>query len=167
MDEFGIGFRLKGREDSSRKRTSYYLCCLDPEFNGNFDFIQGDFRVAPMRNTLEVYSGWANLDKKQGGFKNIMSSVRKHYSTDLKVKIVLEILKEEKSVTQLASDHKIHYSQLLKWKKQVMEGLPDLFSDSRTEALKTTHEKEVMALYQEIGQLTTQLAWLKKKSGIA
>ncbi len=96
-----------------------------------------------------------------------MSSVRKHYSTDLKVKIVLEILKEEKSVTQLASDHKIHYSQLLKWKKQVMEGLPDLFSDSRTEALKTTHEKEVMALYQEIGQLTTQLAWLKKKSGIA
>ncbi|EQD74413.1 Transposase IS3/IS911, partial [mine drainage metagenome] len=47
-----------------------------------------------------------------------MSSVRKHYSTDLKVKIVLEILKEEKSVTQLASDHKIHYSQLLKWKKQ-------------------------------------------------
>ena len=96
-----------------------------------------------------------------------MSSVRKHYSTDLKVKIVLEILKEEKSVTQLASDHKIHYSQLLKWKKQVMEGLPELFSDSRTEALKTTHEKEVMALYQEIGQLTTQLAWLKKKSGIA
>lgn len=96
-----------------------------------------------------------------------MSSVRKHYATDLKVKIVLEILKEEKSVTQLASDHKIHYSQLLKWKKQVLDGLPDLFSDSRTEALKTTHEKEVMALYQEIGQLTTQLAWLKKKSGMA
>ena len=48
-----------------------------------------------------------------------------------------------------------------------MEGLPDLFSDSRTEALKTTHEKEIMALYQEIGQLTTQLVWLKKKSGIA
>ena len=96
-----------------------------------------------------------------------MSSVRKHYSTDLKVKIVLEILKEEKSVTQLASDHKIHYSQLLKWKKQAAEGLPDLFSDSRTEALKTTHEKEIMALYQEIGQLTTQLAWLKKKSGIS
>ena len=96
-----------------------------------------------------------------------MSSVRKHYSTDLKVKIVLEILKEEKSVTQLASDHKIHHSQLLKLKKLAMEGLPELFSDSRTEALKTTHEKEVMALYQEIGQLTTQLAWLKKKSGIA
>ncbi|MHB8369949.1 MAG: transposase [Leptospirales bacterium] len=96
-----------------------------------------------------------------------MKSVRKHYSTDLKVKLVLEVLKEEKTVTQLSSDHQIHYSQLLKWKKQALEGLPSVFSDSRTEALKTTHEKEVMALYQEIGQLTTQLAWLKKKSGLA
>jgi transposase-like protein len=96
-----------------------------------------------------------------------MSSVRKHYSTDLKVKIVLDILKEEKSVTQLSSEYQIHYSQLLKWKKQALEGLPGVFSDSKTEALKTTHEKEVMALYQEIGQLTTQMAWLKKKSGLA
>ena len=96
-----------------------------------------------------------------------MSSVRKHYATDLKVQIVLEILKEEKTVTQLASEHKIHYSQLLKWKKQVVEGLPQLFSDTRTEAIQCAHEREVSALYQEIGQLTTQLAWLKKKSGMA
>ena len=94
-----------------------------------------------------------------------MSSVRKHYGTDLKVKVVLEILKEEKTVTQLASEYKIHYSQLLKWKKQVLEGLPHLFSDSRTEALKTAHEKEVTALYQEIGQLTTQLNGIKKSPG--
>lgn len=50
-----------------------------------------------------------------------MISVRKHYSTDLKIKIVLEILKEEKTVTQLVSEYEIHYSQLLKWKKQVLE----------------------------------------------
>ena len=43
-----------------------------------------------------------------------MKSVCKHYSTDLKVKLVLEVLKEEKTVTQLSSDHQIHYSQLLK-----------------------------------------------------
>ena len=96
-----------------------------------------------------------------------MSTLRKRYPIELKVRIVLEILKEEKAVTQLASEHKIHYSQLLKWKKQVLEGLPNLFGDPHTEALKSTHEKEVMALYQEIGQLTTQLAWLKKKSGIS
>ena len=40
--------------------------------------------------------------------------------TDLRSKVILEMLKEEKSVTQLASEHKIHYSQLLKWKKLVL-----------------------------------------------
>ncbi len=94
-----------------------------------------------------------------------MGSLRKRYPIELKVKIVLAILKKEKSVTQLASEHQIHHSQLLKWKKQVLEGLPKVFGDPRTEALKPTHEKEVMALYQEIGQLTTQLAWLKKSPG--
>ena len=44
---------------------------------------------------------------------------------------------------------------------------PSYFGDLQTEALKSTHEKEVMALYQEIGQLTTQLAWLKKSPGSA
>ena len=80
--------------------------------------------------------------------------------------MVLEILKEEKSATQLASKHHINYSELLKWKKLVLEeGFPNVFGDPKTEALKTNHEKEVMALYQKIGQLTTQLAWLEKSPG--
>ncbi len=65
-----------------------------------------------------------------------MGSLRKRYPIELKVKVVLEILKEEKSVAQLASEHQIHYSQLLKWKKQVLEGLPNVFGDPKTEALK-------------------------------
>ena len=105
------------------------------------------------------------IQKNQGGTKNIMGSLRKRYPAALKVKVVLEILKEEKSVTQPASEHQIHYSQLLKWKKQVLEGLPTVFGDPKTEALKPPHEKEVMGLYQEIGQLTTQLVWLKKSPG--
>ena len=63
---------------------------------------------------LKMYRGWGNQDKKEGGFKNIMSSVRKHFSTDLNVKTVHDILKEEKSVTQLSSEYQVHYSQLLK-----------------------------------------------------
>jgi hypothetical protein len=38
----------------------------------------------------------------------------------------------------------------LKWKKRVLKGLPNLFGDPQTEALKSTHEKEVMALDQEM-----------------
>jgi len=71
-------------------------------------------------------------------------------------------------MTRIASEYGIHPSQLYKWKAQAMEGLPSLFEDDRKteKALRATHERELNELYAEIGRLTTQLTWLKKKSGI-
>ena len=94
--------------------------------------------------------------------------MRKQYKPKQKAQIVLEILKEERTVTQISSEYGIHTSQLYKWKNQALEGLPNLFEeDLKTEkALKAKHEKQLKDLYAEIGRLTTQLNWLKKKSGI-
>ena len=71
-------------------------------------------------------------------------------------------------MTQIASEYGIHPSQLYKWKAQAMEGLPSLFEDERKteKALRANHERELNELYAEIGRLTSQLTWLKKKSGI-
>jgi putative transposase len=43
-----------------------------------------------------------------------------------------------------------------------------LFADERkaTQAVQAAHEQQVQELYAEIGRLTTQVAWLKKKSGL-
>jgi transposase-like protein len=78
------------------------------------------------------------------------------------------MLKEERTIAQISSEYGIHPNQLYKWKTQVLEGLPELFEDAhKTEkALKASHERELQELYAEIGRLNTQLAWLKKKSGI-
>ena len=94
--------------------------------------------------------------------------MKKRYKPKQKAQIVLEILKEERTVTQISSEYGIHTSQLYKWKNQALEGLPNLFEeDLKTEkALKAKHEKQLKDLYAEIGRLTTQLNWLKKKSGI-
>ena len=94
--------------------------------------------------------------------------MRKQYKPKQKAQIVLELLKEERTVTQISSEYGIHTSQLYKWKNQALEGLPNLFEeDLKTEkALKAKHEKQLKDLYAEIGRLTTQLNWLKKKSGI-
>lgn len=95
-------------------------------------------------------------------------TVRKKYPADFKAKIVLEILKEEKSISQISSEHGIHTTQLNRWRNQALEGLPQIFTDERknTEALKADYEKQMQDLYAEVGRLTTQLNWLKKKSGI-
>lgn len=94
--------------------------------------------------------------------------MKKHYTAEQKAKIVLEILKEERTMAQIASEHSIHPNQLYKWKALAIEKLSDIFEDERKDeqAQKAAHERELQALYAEIGKLTTQLAWLKKKSGI-
>ena len=90
---------------------------------------------------------------------------RKQYSPEFKSKVVLELLREEKTLSQLASEHGVHHSLLVRWRSQALEGLSGVFSDQRIYELKAAHEREVTTLYQEIGQLTTQLNWLKKIYG--
>ena len=94
--------------------------------------------------------------------------MRKRYTPKQKAQIVLEILKEERGITQIASEYGIHPNQLYKWKAQVLDGLPNVFEDEhKTEkALKERYERQLQKLYAEIGRLTTQLRWLQKKSGI-
>lgn len=94
--------------------------------------------------------------------------MKKKYTAKQKAQIVLEILKEERPIAQIASQYGIHPNQLYKWKAQALEGLPGLFEDSRkTEKdLKAAHEQQVEELFAQIGRLNTQLAWLKKKSGL-
>ena len=53
--------------------------------------------------------------------------MRKRYTTAFKAQVVLELLKEEKTITQLAAEQGVHPTQLRDWKKQVLDGLPNLF----------------------------------------
>jgi len=94
--------------------------------------------------------------------------MRTRYTAKQKAQIVLEILKEERSVAQIASAYSIHPNQLYKWKAQALEGLPGVFDDEHKgeKELKANYEHQLEELYAEIGRLSTQLAWLKKKSGI-
>jgi transposase-like protein len=93
---------------------------------------------------------------------------RKQYTKQKKAEIVLELLKEEKTIAQIAAEYEIHPTQLSQWKKTALDGLPDLFERGEKAAQKAEREqqKQVEQLYKEIGYLTTQVRWLKKKSGI-
>lgn len=92
---------------------------------------------------------------------------KKVYSSALKAQVVQEILKEEKTIAQIATERGIHPRILREWRTIALRELPTLFErqNSVTE-LKTAHERQIEELYVEIGRLTTQLTWLKKKSGV-
>ena len=92
---------------------------------------------------------------------------RRHIPASLKAQIVLEALREEKSVAQIASENQIHPNQIHKWKKQALENFSQLFEEDRQglRAREAEHEQQLNELYAEIGRLSAQLSWLKKKSG--
>jgi putative transposase len=66
--------------------------------------------------------------------------MRKKHSKQEKAKIVLELLREEKTVNQIVSEHGVHPSQLSQWKKTALEGLPDLFERKERELRKIEKE---------------------------
>ena len=91
-----------------------------------------------------------------------------HFSTSHKAQIVLEILREDKTIAQIASENGIHPNQLYRWKKQALENFSQLFEDDRKneKTRDAEHERQLNQLYAEIGRLSAQLSWLKKKSGL-
>lgn len=93
--------------------------------------------------------------------------MKKTYSAAFKAQVVRELLRETKTVSQLAAEHGIHPNVLSTWKTTALQGLPNLFEkrDSLT-ALQDAHDQQVQELYAQIGRLTTQVTWLKKKSGL-
>jgi transposase len=96
-----------------------------------------------------------------------MAIARRKFTPEEKAGIVLEILKEETSVSQLASEHGIHTNVLGRWKTEAVQNLSQLFVDDRKgiPKMKNEYEHTINERYAEIGKLTSQLSWLKKKSG--
>lgn len=90
---------------------------------------------------------------------------RKTYSTEFKVKVVLEAFKGQRTINEISSQYGIHPNQVNLWKKQAVESLPEVFSTRR---VRVAAEEAALQdqLYQQIGQLKVEVDWLKKKAGL-
>jgi len=93
-----------------------------------------------------------------------MTGKRKRHSAEFKAKIALLGIKGEQGVNEIASQYQIHPGQVTQWKKQLVEQLPELFSNGSRRAAQAEDGLRDR-LYQEIGQLKVELDFLKKKFG--
>lgn len=93
-----------------------------------------------------------------------MANIRRKHAPEAKAQIVLEMLKEEKPVSQLAAEHGMHPNVLRRWKTEAIRNLPQLFVDDRKgiTKIKTEYEQKINELYAEVGKLSTYNTWLKK-----
>jgi len=87
--------------------------------------------------------------------------VRKHHSTDTKVLVALEAIKEKKTTAQIASEYGIHAAQVSQWKSEFVQNAHIIFQSKKEQTKKEDNSPQ---LYEEIGRLKVELEWLKKKS---
>ncbi len=93
---------------------------------------------------------------------------RRTFTPEQKAKIVIEVLKEERTLNEIAAQYEIQPNQLSRWKTEFISNAGRAFSKDTDEAekVKQSFDKEKDELLRQIGQLSYEVNWLKKKSGL-
>jgi putative transposase len=91
--------------------------------------------------------------------------IHKVHPPALKTRVVLDTIKEVKTMAELSNEYGIHTTQIRRWKEKAMIALNNCFSEV-DRIRKENQEELIQNLYQEIGRLKIELDWLKKKMGI-
>jgi putative transposase len=78
--------------------------------------------------------------------------------------MVIEALRERKTLSELCKEFELHLNQISDWKKQVLGVLPSIFEkENATKKIQETDIEEITApLYQKIGHLKLKVDYLKK-----
>jgi transposase len=94
-----------------------------------------------------------------------MKNKRKSYNPEEKAMIVLEVLREESTLNEIAQKYEVSPQLISRWKAEFVENMPAVFNKKNTEVekIKQEHAAEKEELINQIGQLTVDVNWLKKK----
>ena len=92
-----------------------------------------------------------------------MAGKRKQHTAAFKAQVALAVLKGDKTVNELASQHGVHPTLIHAWKKQLLAGVEGVFRNG-SQAAAEDHEAVQAQLYEQIGRLKMELEWLKKKA---
>lgn len=89
---------------------------------------------------------------------------RRTFTPEQKAEIVIEVLKEDKSLNEIAAEHEVHPNQLSRWKAEFLANAGRAFSKEtdEVEKVKQSFDKEKDELLRQIGQLSYEVTWLKK-----
>ena len=91
-----------------------------------------------------------------------MARTRRRFSAAFKAKVALEALQSQKTMAELAGEHRVHPGQITTWKQQLAGAAEEVFDEGRGQSHQQ-QEELVGRLYQEIGRLKVELDYLQKK----
>lgn len=91
-----------------------------------------------------------------------MGARRRRIEAAVKAKAALAAVRGDRTASQLASQFGVHATQIGQWKRRLLEGAVELFADGHGRQAED-QEAVIAELYEQIGRLQMELAWLKKK----
>ena len=80
-----------------------------------------------------------------------MARKRRRFTAEFKARVALEALRERDSVQAIARRHELHPNQVSTWKRQLLEGLPEVFAGGAGRKLAKEHEAKIRDLHAKIG----------------
>lgn len=89
---------------------------------------------------------------------------KKKFSKEFKAKVAVEAIKGQRPANELAQEFGVHPNQINRWKKELLETAPEVFSQNKGREAKRI-EMERDQLYRKVGKLQIEVDWLKKKTG--
>ena len=97
-----------------------------------------------------------------------MTKKRRQYSAQFKFRVALEAAKEDKTISEVASEYEVHPTMIHQWKKALLEGAAGIFErGGQASATAEIAEENVRALHAKIGELTLENDFLSGALGKA
>ena len=90
--------------------------------------------------------------------------MRRTHNAEFKARVAIEAIKELKTISELAQQYQLSPNLISSWKREFLSKAEKVFDNETPQAdhIKKL-EREKQDLVQQIGQLTVDNNWLKKK----
>ena len=92
--------------------------------------------------------------------REAMRRKRRTHSPEFKSKVALAAIKGDLTMAELVKKFDVHANQITEWKKQLLDGAPDVFGKGAKKAEDA--EETVQELHAKIGQLTMENDFLER-----
>ena len=90
-----------------------------------------------------------------------MKNTRRKHSDSFKAEVVMEALKERKTLAELAQEYQLSPAQISTWKAEFLSNTHLIFGSKRKK--ETAPDTLSDDLFNQIGRLKMEIEWLKKK----